>query len=84
MHSIFCVPTCVFHVFAKLFLDQLGLHEFLGLSVVLIAHCLVSRVEVSQQQRLLPLLCVDADCFQKGHPVICISKSTRLELFPLR
>ena len=60
--------TCVFHKLAKLLLNQCGLDKLLGLKVVRQAHRLVARVEVSQQQRLLPLLSEDPDCFQKGQP----------------
>ena len=60
--------TCVFHKLAKLLLNQRGLDKLLGLKVVRLAHRLVARVEVSQQQQLLPLISVDLDCFQKGQP----------------
>ena len=56
----------MFHEFTKLLLDFSGLHDLLGVVIVLKAHCLVSDEEVPQQQRLLDLICVDADCFQEG------------------
>ena len=56
----------MFHEFAKLLLDFCGLHDLLGVVIVFKAHCLVSDVEVSQQQRLLDLIRVNADCFQEG------------------
>ena len=56
----------MFHEFAKLLLDFGGLHDLLGVVIVLKAHCLVSDEEVPQQQRLLDLIRVDADCFQEG------------------
>ena len=62
------VSTCVAHVFAKLFLNQFGLHKLLGHNVVLQTHRLISSVEISQQQRLLSLVSEDADCFQKSQP----------------
>ena len=56
----------MFHEFAKLLLDFGFLHDLLGVVIVLTAHCLVSDEEVPQQQRLLDLIRVDADCFQEG------------------
>ena len=56
----------MFHEFAKLLLDLSGLHDLLRVVIVLKAHCLVSDVEVPQQQRLLDLIGEDADCFQEG------------------
>ena len=56
----------MFHEFAKLLLDFGGLHDLLGVVIVLKAHCLVPDEEVPQQQRLLGLIRVDADCFQEG------------------
>ena len=56
----------MFHEFAKLLLDFGGLHDLLGVVIVLKAHCLVSDEEVPQQQRLLDLIRVNADCFQEG------------------
>ena len=56
----------MFHEFAKLLLDFGLLHDLLGVVIVFKAHCLVSDEEVPQQQRLLDLIRVDADCFQEG------------------
>ena len=56
----------MFHEFAKLLLDLGGLNDLLGVVIVFEAHCLVSDEEVPQQQRLLDLIRVDADCFQEG------------------
>ena len=56
----------MFHEFAKLLLDFGLFHDLLGVVIVFKAHCLVSDEEVPQQQRLLDLIRVDADCFQEG------------------